>query len=244
MRTSCRELKRISRENLTFHYTVPLGAFVLVEVITMILESPFTALLEQYSSAFQYGLFYVAEFLILLIAMVMIVGLYYLHLNIARKKETRISQVFYGFRNCTEKYLLYVFLMLVISFAPAIPAIAAGVFFYYRTTGLGMAVLVVAGVVSLILEIFLQLQFQLLFFVAIDGEELSVREVFRRNNALIFGNRKRLFYLDLSFAGMVFLSILSLGIGFLWVIPYMFQTLTNFYLDVSGELSNQESMCD
>ena len=244
MRTSCKELKRISRENLTFHYSVPLGAFVLVQVISMILESPFSALMEQYSSAFQYGLFYVAEFLILLITMVMMFGLYYIHLNMARKKEVRISLVFYGFKNSTEKFLLYGFLMLVISFASAIPAIVAGIYLYFHTTVLGMVLFVVAGILSLILAIFLQLQFQLFYFVAIDCKEMSAREVFRRNNTLIRGNRGRLFYLDLSFTGMFFLGILSLGIGFLWVMPYMFQTLTNFYLDVTGELSNIESMCD
>ena len=34
---------------------------------------------------------------------------------------------------------------------------------------------------------------------------------------------------------MWFLVVLSFGIGYLWVEPYMIQTYTMFYLDVIGE---------
>ena len=46
------------------------------------------------------------------------------------------------------------------------------------------------------------------------------------------GNRKRLFLLELSFLPLMLLCILSFGIGFLWLEPYMQMTYTHFFLDL------------
>jgi len=53
---------------------------------------------------------------------------------------------------------------------------------------------------------------------------------------LMKGNKGRIFYIILSFIGWMCLGMLSFGSGLLWVIPYMQQTLIQFYLDVKGEL--------
>ena len=46
------------------------------------------------------------------------------------------------------------------------------------------------------------------------------------------GNKLRLLYLRLSFLGFYLLAVLSCGIGLLWLMPYMQQTMVSFYLDV------------
>lgn len=43
------------------------------------------------------------------------------------------------------------------------------------------------------------------------------------------GYKRKLFLLDLSFIGWHILAILSLGIGYLWLIPYIYTTKAVFY---------------
>ena len=50
------------------------------------------------------------------------------------------------------------------------------------------------------------------------------------------GNRGRYFYLQVSFAGLSLLSVLSCGIGFLWVLPYMQTANALFYRNLIGEI--------
>jgi uncharacterized membrane protein len=44
-----------------------------------------------------------------------------------------------------------------------------------------------------------------------------------------------LFLLSLSFIGWALLCILTLGIGFLWLIPYINVSVAKFYQDIKGE---------
>jgi len=51
---------------------------------------------------------------------------------------------------------------------------------------------------------------------------------------LMQGNKRRMFYLELTFLGWSILNIFTLGIGSLWLTPYMQATNAAFYLDVTG----------
>lgn len=55
------------------------------------------------------------------------------------------------------------------------------------------------------------------------------------------GNKCRLLLLWLSFVGWIPLIYLSMGIGALWVIPYLLCTLAHFYLSVRMEQQYGES---
>ena len=53
---------------------------------------------------------------------------------------------------------------------------------------------------------------------------------------MMHGNKGRFFYLQISFFGLALLCILTLGIGMLWLYPYMMTTEAFFYLDLTGEI--------
>lgn len=56
--------------------------------------------------------------------------------------------------------------------------------------------------------------------------------------AMMAGNKWRLFCLQFSFIGWQILCILSLGIGFLWLTPYMNAATAAFYDEISREPLN------
>lgn len=56
---------------------------------------------------------------------------------------------------------------------------------------------------------------------------------------LMDGHKWRLFLLNLSFVGWYLLGILSLGIGWLWILPYRNASLVAFYQDIAGDKYRQ-----
>ena len=55
------------------------------------------------------------------------------------------------------------------------------------------------------------------------------------------GNRAKLFWLELSFIGWSILAAFTLGIGYLWLAPYILFATIAFYKFVSGNSSNVEA---
>lgn len=66
-------------------------------------------------------------------------------------------------------------------------------------------------------------------FILAENPEIGALEAIHRSSAMMKGHRFDLFYLILSFIGWYFLCILTLGIGFLWLIPYAETSVAAFY---------------
>ena len=72
-------------------------------------------------------------------------------------------------------------------------------------------------------------------YIAEDNPELGPGECLRRSEALMYGHKMDLFMLHLSFIGWILLGILSLGIGLLWVTPWMEMAQVKFYEELKAE---------
>lgn len=72
-------------------------------------------------------------------------------------------------------------------------------------------------------------------YISIDNEELSAEECIQRSIKMMQGHKMQLFLLDLSFFGWVLLSILTLGIGFLWLTPYQESAHIKFYENLKSK---------
>lgn len=59
--------------------------------------------------------------------------------------------------------------------------------------------------------------------------DITATESITESRHLMAGHKMDLFVLDLSFLGWWLLSLLTLGIGFIWLVPYYRQTKANFY---------------
>lgn len=73
-------------------------------------------------------------------------------------------------------------------------------------------------------------------FVLRDEPDMKYNSAIERSMQLMDGHKMELFMLYISFIGWAILACLSIGIGFLWLVPYMETTLAKFYEDlVEGE---------
>lgn len=93
---------------------------------------------------------------------------------------------------------------------------------------LWMLFLVIPGIIMAI-------AYSLTPFILKDYPELSVGQAIQMSEKMMRGHKMRLFLLDLSFIGWAILGVFTLGIGYIWLIPYMYTTLAAFYQDVKNE---------
>ncbi|MGI5898952.1 MAG: DUF975 family protein [Christensenellales bacterium] len=71
-------------------------------------------------------------------------------------------------------------------------------------------------------------------YIMSENPDIGIREAVDISKDMMNGNKGRLFVLELSFIGWAILASFTLGIGFLWLNPYMEAARASFYLDVSG----------
>ena len=79
-------------------------------------------------------------------------------------------------------------------------------------------------------------------YIIMDEPELTARQAITRSCEIMQGRRWKLFCLSLSFIGWGILSLLTFGIGFLWLVPYMNASIAAFYEDARAEYEAENSI--
>ena len=69
-------------------------------------------------------------------------------------------------------------------------------------------------------------------YILKDNPEMKNNAAIEESMRIMNGHKLELFLLDLSFIGWALLSLLTCGIGFLWLAPYMNMARVNFYEDL------------
>ena len=75
--------------------------------------------------------------------------------------------------------------------------------------------------------------YSMAFYIKHDNPTYTWQQCIDESRKMMDGNKMRLFLLDLSFIGWIIVGVLCLGIGTLWVAPYMATAHANFYEEIS-----------
>lgn len=146
-----------------------------------------------------------AQLVQLALAGPLIVGFYGFFLGIAQEDEGRLDRLFVGFRRFWKSFGVY--------------------FFYALFIYLWMLLLIVPGVIKCF-------SYSQAFFIIADDEACGPLEAITRSKRMMKGNKWKLFCLSLRFIGWAILALMTFGIGFLWLVPYIQTSLAKFYEDV------------
>jgi uncharacterized membrane protein len=73
------------------------------------------------------------------------------------------------------------------------------------------------------------------YFILAENKGMSVLEAITLSRKMMDGHKMDLFLLFLSFIGWFILAAITLGIAGIYVYPYFYATLTNFYLSVKED---------
>ncbi|WPC44572.1 DUF975 family protein [Clostridium sp. JS66] len=129
-------------------------------------------------------------------------GLASCFMKLVRKQPFRFENIFDGFQYFISTFILVLLQFLFIllwSLLFIIPGIIAG----YR--------------------------YSMAFYILNDNPEIGAYEALSRSKEMMVGYKWKLFCLYFSFFGWAILSCLTLGIGLLWLIPYINTSIANFY---------------
>lgn len=79
-------------------------------------------------------------------------------------------------------------------------------------------------------------------YILLDEPELTAKQAISRSCEIMQGRRWKLFCLYFSFIGWGILCLLTFGIGFLWLAPYMNASIAAFYEDARAEYEAENSI--
>lgn len=79
-------------------------------------------------------------------------------------------------------------------------------------------------------------------YILADNPELMNNSAIERSMAMMEGHKMDLFLMQLVFLGWGLLCILTLGIGFFWLAPYMQASYAKFYEEVKAEYEQKCAM--
>jgi uncharacterized membrane protein len=83
-----------------------------------------------------------------------------------------------------------------------------------------------------------QFRYSQTYYLLCDVPNIGPLVAIQRSKQMMIGNKWKLFCLQLRFIGWALLCIPTLGIGFLWLIPYMTVSISAFYDDVKDGIRN------
>ena len=92
----------------------------------------------------------------------------------------------------------------------------------------GMLLLIVPGVI-------LALMFAQTEYILKDDPQISAADAMRKSAEMMRGHKMDLFWLMLSFIGWAILACLTLGLGFIFLVPYFHSTMAHYYEDLKAE---------
>ena len=90
-------------------------------------------------------------------------------------------------------------------------------------------------IASLIYGIVKGYLYSLSYYILNDNPDMTGKEIVETSEKLMRGNRWKFFWLGLTFIGWAFLAGLTLGIGMLWLMPYVMVSMICFYEDLAGK---------
>lgn len=132
-------------------------------------------------------------------------GISIFSLAIARNKEARLEQLFDGFKNFGNSLAAYLLIMVF--------------------TILWTLLLIIPGIIA-------ALSYSMTYFIMVDDPSIEPMDAIDKSKAMMNGYKWKYFGMNLMFFGLVVLSLFTLGIALLWVIPYIGVSAAKFYEDI------------
>lgn len=174
-------------------------------------------------------------------------GITLFFLKTSCKQHGTFSDLFFGFIWQLKKSLVYsvisslMFHIIMLPFEFFLLAIICGVHTPFTITAV-----TVSFVLGMLIYKPLELALSQYYFLLLDFPKEKASKLIKMSMHIMKGHKWRFLMLQISFLPLQFLSVLSLGVGFLWVIPYQEMTYSLFFLDlmnpeIIAEPQNNES---
>lgn len=151
----------------------------------------------------------------LLISGPLTLGFAIISLKVIRMQEIKLEMLFAGFNDFVRAFVL---------------SLINGIFIF-----LWSLLLIIPGIIK-------AFSYSMSFYILADNKELSANEARKRSMEMMKGNKWRLFCLGFSFIGWHLLCILTLGILYFWITPYLNASEAAFYQSLLPAAPQEETL--
>lgn len=223
-----KKIKSKARKRLNGKYSHPVIA-VLIYILMQIMCYATAAFIKEPPMAI---------FLSLIVTSLFYMGLLQIMIKIARNKKTTFNELFQrtdAFFRCAAITIVFLAINVLFAILEYTAVNSLVIFITYQTDlniTLSSFMIVVGLVLSIAIAIFwlvLVLCLSQSYFILYDHEDMPLGDIFRLSMDMMDGHKIDYILLCLSFIGWYILGIFTLGIIWLWIIPYMNVSMVNFY---------------
>ena len=222
------KVKAKARKSLSGKYATPVVA-VLFYLILQIMCFATAILIKEPP---------MAMFLSLIITSLFYMGLLQIMIKIARNKKTSFNELFQrtdAFFRCAAITIVFLAINVIFALLEYTAVNSLFVFITYQTDlniALSSFMIVVGLVLSVAIAVFwitLVLCLSQCYLILYDHEDMPLGDIFRLSMDMMDGHKIDYILLCLTFIGWFILGVFTLGIIWLWIIPYMNVSMVNFY---------------
>jgi uncharacterized membrane protein len=140
----------------------------------------------------------------------LVLGITVFSLTLSRNQDANLAQLFEGFNRFGLALGAYLLMILFIL--------------------LWMLLLIIPGIIAAI-------SYSQTFYIIAEDDKIGAMEAIDKSKKMMYGYKWKYFCLGLRFLGWFLLCILTLGIGFLWLMPYVQVSLSKFYDDIKVQVN-------
>ncbi len=148
-----------------------------------------------------------SSLVILIIGGPLLLGLYRFYLAFSRGQDVSFNQLFEGFNYFSNALVAYLLMTIFVL--------------------LWLLLLIVPGIIMAI-------AYSQTFYILADDPTVKPMDALRKSQKMMYGYKWKYFCLGLRFIGWALLCVLTLGIGFIFLAPYVQLSFTKFYEDVKA----------
>lgn len=229
---SSTSLKSQAKGQLLGKYGTLAGTYA-IHALCVSALSGITSLFLNPGSVIEYIIYFAVSFLISIFSGLFSYGETYIYLKTSCGQQPVLSDLFYGFKQTPDRIIRVAVVFSLISYLLNLPVFLLSLLPQETLlNGYGMLLFSLLTVVCAVIGMLLMLTYSQSYYLLLDFPDCSAREALRKSRDMMKGSKGRLFYIDLTFVPLMLLCVLTCGIGFLWLMPYMQATKSNFYLDL------------
>ncbi len=135
-------------------------------------------------------------------------GLTIFWLSFSRNQNPELIKMFEGFNTWIRALKAYVLMMVYIF--------------------LWFLLLIIPGIIA-------AFSYSQTFYILAEDKNIGINDAIDKSKKMMEGNKWKFFCLGCRFIGWGLLCILTLGIGFFWLVPYFQVSMAKFYDDIKGK---------
>lgn len=179
----------------------------------------------------------------------LVLGLLKVYMEISYGNYPDISILFSGFRQYLQTFLVS-FILFAGSLLCSVLSIIPNIIIRPLLLSVGPSILRVMPLYLLwtlflgIIYYYVALGFSMVYYIMAEQPDLSAIDVLKASWAMMKGNRWKYIVFQLSFILWILLCIVTIGIAYIYVIPYMSVANANFYHNIKRNQSIFEPVQD